>query len=120
MSEVAVAEFPFVAELPKREKSKIGKIWDHWKEVKAITEEKGMLVPPVVAALLLDVSRQRVHQLVEAGRLERVDFGGQGYITEASLVEWAKAEHVNGRPVKDRSLRECIRDAREELKKPRK
>lgn len=98
MHEATVNEFPFVSELTVREKSKVAKLWDHFQELKAITAEKGILVPPGLVAQLLGVSRQRVHQLIEAGKLEAVLVGDKSFITENSLKAWAEAEHRTGRP----------------------
>lgn len=99
MDQAIVNEFPFVAELPKREKSKLAKLWDTFQEMKRITAETGMLVPVGLVAELLDISRQRVYQLVEAGRLQTHEFNGRVYITENSLQAWAELEHKAGRPL---------------------
>lgn len=99
MFKAAVNEFPFVAELPKREKSRLQLFWDRFKEVQALVAEKGTIVPPVVAAELLGISRQRVHELMQDGRLERVEWRGQVFITEHDLVEFASAERKAGRPM---------------------
>jgi len=98
MFKAAVNEFPFVAELPKREKSRLQLFWDRFKEVQALCERKGTIVPPVVAAELLGISRQRVHELMQDGRLERVEWRGQVFVTEHDLVEFASAERKAGRP----------------------
>jgi hypothetical protein len=96
----ATLDFPFVEEMPKREKSRAAKLWDQFAELKAIVAEKGILLPPVCVAELLNVSRARVHQLTTTGQLERVEFRGQVFVTEASLLTWAKSEHKIGRPLK--------------------
>lgn len=98
MFEAAITEFPFVAEMPKREKSKLQKVWDRFKEIQALQDVHGMLIPHVMAAKLLDVSHQRVSQLVEAGKLVCVKIEGSSLITEKSLVELAKSERKAGRP----------------------
>lgn len=98
MFKAAVNEFPFVAELPKREKSRLQLFWDRFKEVQALVDRKGTIVPPVVAAELLGISRQRVHELMQGGRLERVEWRGQVFVTEHDLVEFASAERKSGRP----------------------
>lgn len=98
MFKAAVNEFPFVSELPKREKSRLQQFWDRFKEIKALAEQKGIMVPPFVAAELLGISRQRVHELMQDGRLERVEWRGQVFITEHDLVEYASAERKAGRP----------------------
>jgi hypothetical protein len=96
----ATLDFPFVEEIPKREKTRVAKLWDQFAELKAIVDEKGMLLPPVCVAELLNVSRARVHQLTTTGQLERVEFRGQVFVTEESLVAWAQTEHKSGRPLK--------------------
>lgn len=98
-------DFPFVAELPKREKSRLGKLWDAFKELKALQNEHGYLVPQKAAAALLDVSATRIDQLVVAGHLTRRDFLNHVYITENSIVELARSERKNGRPFK--KIEEC-------------
>lgn len=115
MSEAQVAEFPFVAELPKREKGKLAKAWDQWLAVKAVVAERGPLIPASFAAKLLNISHQRVSQLADSGKLQRVDIGGSFWITEASLVELAKGERKAGRPFKVRvpGFGECKEVVRE-------
>jgi hypothetical protein len=99
MSE-AVLDFPFVEELPKREKSRLAKLWDHLAEVRAIQREHGMPIPVKFAADLAGVSHQRIMQIVEDGRLVVIEMQGHRYITENSFVEWAKSERKHGRPLK--------------------
>ena len=98
MFEAPATEFPFVAELPKREKSRLVKIWDQLQELSALMEEKGLLVPFPVAASLLEISHQRVQEICESGRLDRIEFRGHRYVTEKSIVEFAKCERKAGRP----------------------
>jgi hypothetical protein len=98
-------DFPFVAAMPKREKNRWQKLWDAFKELKAIKAEHGDLVPQKAAAMLLDVSATRIDQLVEAGHLTRKNFMNHVYITENSLVELARSERKNGRPFK--KIEEC-------------
>lgn len=113
MHEAAVTEFPFVEAMPKREKSKLAKLWEHFQELKAIAAEKGVIIPQNYAADLLGVSRQRVHQLVNDGRLEAVEVRGIRFVTEASVMEWAKAERdKGGRPATVPGIRETFRLAR--------
>lgn len=93
------AEFPFVEEMPKREKSSWAKLWDEFEQLRAVVRVDGALVPDVAAALLLDVSNVRIEQFCDDGRLKRVMFHGRRYVTENSLVEFAKIERKNGRPL---------------------
>jgi len=99
MFEAQAIEFPFVAAMPKREKSGFVKVWDHFQELKAVTAQKGMIVPVHMAACLLGVSHQRVSQFLDDGRLEPIEIRGHRYVAESSLVEFCKVERKNGRPV---------------------
>jgi hypothetical protein len=100
VTDTTINDFPFVAELPKREKSKLAKVWDTFQELRAATAEHGSLVPTVMAANILGVSRQRVMQLVVDGKLISVCIHGQPFIGEKSLVEHARSERKTGRPFK--------------------
>jgi len=109
MVEATITEFPFVAQLPKREKSKLRKLWDHFEACRAITEQKGMLVPMVAAAALLGVSRQRVQELARDGRFEVVQLGNQVFITEKDLLAYAQSERKTGRPCGPTNMREVVK-----------
>lgn len=97
------SEFPFVQQLPQREKSKLVKLWDHFAAVRMAIDQHGMLVPVSLAAELAGVSRQRIDQLVDSDRLVRIELNGHPFITENSFVQWAKSERKNGRPLKQHS-----------------
>jgi len=96
MYQAAITEFPFVEELPRREKSKLAKLWDHLAAVRAITAEKGTLIPQHMAAGLLNVCKQRVCQLIDDGKLEGIEVHGVRYVTADSCEAWAKAERSKG------------------------
>jgi hypothetical protein len=97
MDVTADLSFPFVDELPKREKSRWQKFRDVWAEAKA----KGPLIPASLAAKLCDVTRQRIDELMARGKLERVELQGHVMITEASLIAWLEApDDKGGRPRK--------------------
>jgi hypothetical protein len=99
-ADAQVLEFPGFADLPRREKSKIVKIWELFASMKKVVEEKGLLIPQVLAAKLLDVCPQRITQLIEAGKLETHEVNGVRFVTENSVVEYARSERKRGRPVK--------------------
>lgn len=84
----------------KREKTKLAKVWEHFEELRRIGKEKGILVPQHLVADLLGLSKQRVCFLVDEGRFEVVDVGGYRYLTENSVVEFARKERKSGRPFK--------------------
>jgi len=99
MHEAAITEFDFVDKLPKREKSKVAKIWDQFKALSAAQEEHGILLPQVFVASMLGLSRQRVNFLCQEGRLVVVRIGDQPFVTENSTIEYAKSERKAGRPL---------------------
>jgi len=115
MFEAQTIDFPFVAEMPKRERSKVATLWDRFQQLKSITEEKGMLLPVVFCAKLLGVSRQRVYVLLDEGKMERIDLDGQMFVTEESFIAWCRAEHKAGRPTQLQSatLADCVALGRE-------
>ena len=97
-----LAEFPFVESLPKREKSRVGKLLDVIGEIEQAQRERGPLLPQHVIADVLGVSRARVGQLVDGGRLESVRIGQTRFVFLASFREFAKQERPTGRPRKAR------------------
>lgn len=100
MTDSIAFEFPFVEELPKREKSKLRKVWDELEALRQVSAEKGQLLPVQFVSELASVSRQRVHELMTEGRLERVEVNGRPFVTESSLLAWVKTERKAGRPPK--------------------
>jgi len=108
-------DFPFVKEVPTREKGRMAKVWDHFQAVKAVVAEKGMIVPQHLVAELLGVTRQRVGHLADEGRFEVVLVNGVRYLTERSVVAFAQEERKNGRPPKavqtSRQLWQAARNA---------
>lgn len=96
----AVADFPFVAELPKREKSRLARLWDHLREVRAVQAEKGEVIPQSFVGDLLGLSTQRVGQFLDEGRLEGVSINGRRYVTVRSIEQFAQVERKTGRPFK--------------------
>ena len=100
MEQILPVEFPFVEELPKREKSRWAKVRDAWENFKSISDQHGGVVPVQIAAELGGVSHQRILQLLESGSLVRVELKGHVYVGENSFIEWAKSERKTGRPLK--------------------
>lgn len=96
----ATMEFPFVAALPKAERTEHQKLREHLADIKNIIQQRGMIMPARFAASLLGVSRQRVHELIHDHTLEVVDFDGRSYVTESSVVAFAQSERKAGRPLK--------------------
>lgn len=97
---IETANFPFVAELPKREVKRVVSAWDMMNEVQRLTEEHGLLVQPGLAAKCLSVSKQRIHDFMKEGRLQVIDVNGHPFVTKNSVVALASAERKQGRPFK--------------------
>lgn len=93
------SEFPFVEALPKREKKRVANAWERWEEVKLVMASKGTLIPFGMAATLGGVSRTRIEQLCEAGKLERVEIEKHTFVTEETFIVWVKSERKTGRPL---------------------
>jgi len=70
--------FPFLASAAKSERSPIRQFLE-------LTREHGPLLTPVLAARTLKVSRQRVHQFMNEGRLPVVQVDGHPMIPAAGL-----------------------------------
>jgi hypothetical protein len=64
---------------------------------KASFEHDGLLNHPQ-AALILDVSTRRVGELVELGKLTRLDFLGRTYVSVREVVARREADVKAGRP----------------------
>lgn len=98
--------FPNIAkEAAKREKSTMRQAWD-------AVNEHGPLFPPWFATAVLNVSRQRVHQLLEEGKLAYVVVAGKAMIPMASLELYLSEEHKAGRPVEALTMRQAIERCR--------
>ena len=100
-------DFPFVAELPKREKSKLVKLWDAFRELAEFQEQHGFPVPRTAAAALLEVHPTRIDQLIADGRLMPHKFHGHIYISQNSLVAHARTERKTGRPQTQKLMDDC-------------
>lgn len=89
---------PFIVDLPKREKSKLASLWDHFQELQALTQREGPLVPVRYGADLMGISRQRVDELIKDGRLRVHRVNDHRMLYCSDIVEYAKAERKSGRP----------------------
>lgn len=98
MSEISASEFPFVQALPKRKQSAISRLWDTLTHMQEVNKQEGGLLPVSVAARALNISRSRVDQLVNDGRLRRFEVEGHVYISGRSVAQFAWDERKNGRP----------------------
>jgi hypothetical protein len=72
-------------------------------------EKHGPLLPRGMLHYVLDLSRQRVHQLVCEDRIALVDVQGREFVPIAALEIFLLEERKNGRPVKELSISESYR-----------
>lgn len=99
MFDVTVTEFPFVQSMPKAKRSLIAEAWEKVRRLQAANLEEGGLLPVMVAARALNVTRSRIDQLVEAGKLRRFEIEGHVFISGRSVAEYAWDERKRtGRP----------------------
>lgn len=119
MFEAAVNEFPFVVELPKKEKSRLAKVWEMVKELQAVTAEKGDMIPGALGAKALGVSHERMRQLITSGKLDGVRIDGHVFVSVNSVVAYAQSERKTGRPVKHpEGFVEVYKASRDAMKNP--
>ncbi len=101
MSEAAIMdEFPFVADMPKKEKSRRVQVLEQFAAYKATIEKSGFPIPQVLAAKIAGVTKARIGELIKLKRLQVVELDGHVFVTENSLVEYASGERKAGRPSK--------------------
>ena len=103
MFESSTMELPFMADVPKRvtsSKSKMEIAICAVREMKQLVEKHGMLIPSIIASEVLGVSKTRVYELLKTGQLTPVRYGNYTYVTEDSLITFAKTERKAGRPPK--------------------
>lgn len=93
-----MSEFPFVQQLKPRQRSKVESAWDTLRRLQAANLEAGGLLPVMVAAKALNLSRTRIDELMADGRLERIEVEGHVFIGGRSVAEFAWKDRRNGRP----------------------
>jgi hypothetical protein len=98
MKTATIPEFAFVEALPKREAKAVHSVTEAWNEFQITLQQKGSVIPPGVAAKMANVSRQRLHQLVQDGRLESVSILNHSFITARSFTDWVSSPRLGGRP----------------------
>jgi len=87
--------FDIPANEPKRVRTK----WEELQEMAEEGEKHGGFIPQFIAAVLLDVSKARVGQLVEDGRLKRYTYFGKPFVTVDDVSAFINSERKTGRPV---------------------
>jgi hypothetical protein len=100
VDQVITSEFPFVEAMPKREKSKLVRLWDMVFQMLDENSDQGMLLPVMTTAKLLNLSRTRIDELCAAGRLHRVVIDNHIFVGVKSIKAFADLERKTGRPLK--------------------
>jgi len=100
MADIVLPEFPFVKELPFRSGRRARSPSCGTDEIAAVEQRKGKLIQVSFAADLMSVHRSRVHQLMDVGKLEKVEVNGHPYVTVQSVVAYCETERKAGRPPK--------------------
>jgi uncharacterized protein (UPF0261 family) len=118
MFEADAMAFPFLADVPQKTSSRLARVLHSVQAIRAAVDRCGALVPREMLPTLLDVSHQRVAQLVNEGQLSQVEIQGHRFVTEDSLVAWVRAERKAGRPrkVKPPTIEQSQEIAREIMK----
>lgn len=84
-------ELAFMNEVPKRATA-FTRMLDSFQLLRDVIATKGLYIPAGFVKDILGVSKQRVHQLINDGRLETVQLNHMHYVTEKSLLEFITAE----------------------------
>jgi hypothetical protein len=74
-----------------------------------LTELHGPLLPQSVIPVYLDVSKQRVSQLIEEGRWPVFKVDGKNFVPMLAIEFFREEERKSGRPVKELTFRESFR-----------
>jgi hypothetical protein len=104
--------FPGFENVSRKERSK----WAIIGEMSQISQEHGQLIPQDLAWKILDISKQRMSQLVnEPGeaRIRSWQFFGKTWVCENDLRAYAVSEREAGRPLKEKPLKELWRASQE-------
>jgi len=78
-------------------------------QMREAVEKHGPLFPQGFIPLVLDLSRQRVAQLIDNGHLATVSLGGKTWVPMAALDLFLSEERKAGRPTRELTLREGFR-----------
>jgi hypothetical protein len=77
-----------------------GNIQEEFGRFQHVSKFVGGLIPQAQAARVLGLTKQRVNDLVQAGRLREHDFFGKNFIAGSDIVAFQKLRRRTGRPRK--------------------
>jgi len=72
--------------------------WEELNELCDLVDKHGPIIPCAMAAELLELSSQRVSQLVQAGTLPTVEFRGKKWVAERDIRAFIEVKRKPGRP----------------------
>jgi len=98
---IAIAEQFSLFDIPASEPKRVRTKWQELKEMREQADEHGGLVPPLVAACLLDVSKQRVNDMINSGILHRYEWFGKPFISVKEVAAYVNSERRTGRPARN-------------------
>lgn len=101
------AEFPFVSEVTRKRANPSA--WEALKALKAASQSGGAWVPAGLAAEMLGVGKQRLYDLIEEGTIHGEKYHGHLFLSEDSVVAYAKRERKAGRPPKVQTIAGTIK-----------
>jgi hypothetical protein len=96
MSNTAAGQVGAISDAKKKQGYGVRGLLEDLREFKRISKVHGGLVPQSIAATLLGVTRQRVHQLVSEGTLGHWGFYGMNWLSEKELFSFAKLNRQQG------------------------
>lgn len=105
--DAVVEQFEMFPEMPTAPlPKKVRNLWERMNDMRELTAKHGQLIPISAAAALMDLSRQRVYQLIDEGTLRPVECWEQKWLCENDIREFLELERDKGRPAKQPSVKE--------------
>jgi hypothetical protein len=65
---------------------------------KEAVDHFGILLAPYQAAIIANVSKQRIYNLIEQGKFTKIVLFGMVHISQIEFERWAKSPRMSGRP----------------------
>lgn len=93
--------------------------WRELQEMSRVIAKEGLLCPVNTAAGLLDLSPQRVNQLMNENTLRYWEFLGRRYVRARDLAAFVELERKAGRPWKKPCAKDLWKSSVEEVKEVR-
>lgn len=98
MSTIAATQPWLIEVAPERDSSRPKSLWEQCHELNELSASVGGLILPAMAAVLLDVHRSRVYQLMTEGRFTVHEFMDQKFLETREVAAFYSSERKAGRP----------------------